>query len=142
MIRYPSEEQFRIAEKFEGFPIDLAWSNSPAKLRRYKCSVCRVILHESEVIPNDQGIPTCPGCGTPVRKMCPLDHAHCGHDVEPGVQFCPICHQAICPKCGSHDVSQVSRITGYLSDVGGWNAGKRAELEDRVRYDVAGKVGV
>jgi anaerobic ribonucleoside-triphosphate reductase len=32
---------------------------------------------------------------------------------------------------------QVSRVTGYLQDVSGWNAGKRQELKDRMRYSVA-----
>ncbi|MBP8676317.1 MAG: oxidoreductase, partial [Methanoculleus sp.] len=38
--------------------------------------------------------------------------------------------------CGSHDVMQISRVTGYLQDVAGWNAGKQQELKDRVRYSV------
>ena len=38
---------------------------------------------------------------------------------------------------GSHDVVQISRVTGYLQDVSGWNAGKQQELKDRVRYSVA-----
>jgi anaerobic ribonucleoside-triphosphate reductase len=43
----------------------------------------------------------------------------------------------MCPICGSHDVAQVSRITGYLGDVAGWNAAKRQELKDRVHVEVA-----
>jgi anaerobic ribonucleoside-triphosphate reductase len=31
---------------------------------------------------------------------------------------------------------QISRVTGYLQDVAGWNAGKQQELKDRVRYSV------
>jgi anaerobic ribonucleoside-triphosphate reductase len=34
-------------------------------------------------------------------------------------------------------VSQVSRVTGYLADVAGWNQGKQQELKDRSRYTVA-----
>lgn len=30
-----------------------------------------------------------------------------------------------------------SRITGYLSEIDGWNKGKRAELADRLRYTKA-----
>lgn len=40
-----------------------------------------------------------------------------------------------CPKCGSENVDVLERITGYL--VGGtdkWNAGKKAELKDRVSH--------
>jgi len=45
--------------------------------------------------------------------------------------------QEKCPKCGSENVQHLSRITGYLQNVEGWNAGKRQELKDRQRYDVA-----
>jgi ribonucleoside-triphosphate reductase len=38
-----------------------------------------------------------------------------------------------CGRCGSASVDHMSRITGYLSAVSGWNAGKRQELEDRLR---------
>ena len=39
-----------------------------------------------------------------------------------------------CPKCGSEHVQHLSRITGYLQSVEGWNRGKRQELKDRKRY--------
>lgn len=39
-----------------------------------------------------------------------------------------------CPKCGSENVQHLSRITGYLQSVEGWNRGKRQELKDRKRY--------
>jgi len=42
-----------------------------------------------------------------------------------------------CPECGSHDVVQISRVTGYMQDVAGWNAGKQQELKDRTHYSVA-----
>jgi len=29
----------------------------------------------------------------------------------------------------------MSRITGYIGDLSGWNNAKRAEIRDRVRYD-------
>ncbi|MCX6677805.1 MAG: hypothetical protein NTU95_07675 [Methanothrix sp.] len=40
-----------------------------------------------------------------------------------------------CPKCGSEDVDHISRITGYLQAVSGWNSAKRQELKDRKRYN-------
>lgn len=43
-----------------------------------------------------------------------------------------------CPKCGSTDVQHLSRITGYLQAVEGWNAGKRQELRDRKRVNIQG----
>ena len=45
-----------------------------------------------------------------------------------------------CPNCGSTNVEHLSRVTGYLQDVSGWNAGKQQELKDRKRYKV-GEVG-
>jgi len=41
-----------------------------------------------------------------------------------------------CPSCGSDSVRWWSRITGYYSDVTGWNEGKRQELKDRYRITV------
>jgi anaerobic ribonucleoside-triphosphate reductase len=46
-----------------------------------------------------------------------------------------MCGEAVCPECGSHDVTQISRVTGYLQDVSGWNAGKQQELKDRTHYN-------
>jgi ribonucleoside-triphosphate reductase len=40
-----------------------------------------------------------------------------------------------CPNCGSKDVDHISRITGYLQAVSGWNSAKRQELKDRQRYN-------
>jgi ribonucleoside-triphosphate reductase len=39
-----------------------------------------------------------------------------------------------CENCGSTNVEQMSRVTGYVQAVGGWNNGKRQELADRMRY--------
>jgi len=41
-----------------------------------------------------------------------------------------------CPTCGSENVRYWSRITGYYTDVTGWNEGKRQELMDRYRVTV------
>ena len=41
-----------------------------------------------------------------------------------------------CPNCGSKKVRWWSRITGYYSDVTGWNEGKRQELMERYRIAV------
>ena len=38
-----------------------------------------------------------------------------------------------CPTCGSKNVKNWSRITGYYSDVSGWNSAKKKELMDRVK---------
>jgi ribonucleoside-triphosphate reductase len=40
-----------------------------------------------------------------------------------------------CPKCGSHNIDRLQRITGYLvGTTDRWNAGKLAELNDRVTH--------
>lgn len=99
-------------------------------MTRYKCTRCS-ITYES-----DTG--TCPEChmGDQANEMCPRDHCNCLHDVSDGIAYCPDCGAAMCPQCGSHDVAQISRVTGYLQDVEGWNAGKRQELKDRHRVNI------
>lgn len=59
--------------------------------------------------------------------------------VYSGVKNCPLCGLAMCPVCGRHNVTQLSRVTGYMSSVQGWNEAKKQELKDRKRYDI-GKV--
>lgn len=39
-----------------------------------------------------------------------------------------------CEKCDSKNLDYISRITGYLQAVSGWNEGKKQELMDRMRY--------
>ena len=39
-----------------------------------------------------------------------------------------------CEKCHSKNLDYISRITGYLQAVSGWNEGKKQELLDRIRY--------
>lgn len=114
--------QRALAEKYR-HPEDI-----PVEERRYKCHTCHLIV---------DSVP-CPNCGEAhLPVMCPLDHCHCSHEIVTGIEYCPLCGVAICPECGSHDVVQISRVTGYLQDVSGWNAGKQQELKDRVRYTVS-----
>ena len=97
---------------------------------KYKCHRCFVSFE------NETGI--CPECNQAdqVSEMCPKDHCQCSHDITESLAYCPECGAAMCPVCGCHDVSQISRITGYMGDVSGFNAGKRAELKDRTRYTI------
>ena len=100
----------------------------PFAERRYKCHTCHTIVDEMP----------CPKCGEPhVAVMCPLDHCHCGHDLITAHAYCPLCGEPVCPECGTHDVVAISRVTGYLQDVSGWNSGKRQELKDRHRHEIA-----
>lgn len=41
-----------------------------------------------------------------------------------------------CPNCGGTDIRHWSRITGYYTDVTGWNQGKLQELKDRYRVTI------
>mgnify|MGYP002620545358 CR=1 FL=1 len=52
----------------------------------------------------------------------------CGYeDAKPNLQQCP--------KCGSRNIDRLQRITGYLvGTTDRWNAGKLAELNDRVTH--------
>jgi ribonucleoside-triphosphate reductase len=44
-------------------------------------------------------------------------------------------HLEKCPKCGSTNIDKLQRITGYLvGTTDRWNAGKLAELNDRVTH--------
>ena len=98
-------------------------------MTRYKCSNCKVVFEAEE--------PLCPLCNTSdaVKVMCPRDHCNCSHDVIESIAYCPECGKPMCPECGCHSVVQISRVTGYLQDVSGFNAGKKQELKDRVRYN-------
>lgn len=90
----------------------------------FKCPTCFLILSNKE----------CPVCGDTTIEMCKADHVcTCRDEISAGTKFCSLCSKPICP-CGSHDVVQISRVTGYLADVAGWNAAKKQELKDRQRY--------
>jgi predicted RNA-binding Zn-ribbon protein involved in translation (DUF1610 family) len=99
---------------------------------KYKCHTCFTIIPEERVVEGK-----CPICGDSfLEKMCPLDHlCTCAIDVTYGANYCPECGAAICP-CGSHDVEQISRVTGYMQDVSGFNAAKKQELRDRQRVTI------
>ena len=41
----------------------------------------------------------------------------------------------VCPRCGSHAIDRLQRITGYLvGTTDRWNRAKLAELNDRVTH--------
>lgn len=47
-----------------------------------------------------------------------------------------------CPECGSKNIQQLRRVTGYLSsDYRNFNDGKRTEVEERVKHDAYVTVG-
>jgi len=57
----------------------------------------------------------------------------------PGIKYCDVCGKSMCPICSRHNVIQLSRVTGYVSAVRGFNEGKKQELKDRKRYDIGGR---
>ena len=102
----------------------------------FKCHNCFSVIGESMVVYEDKKIPLCPDCKTPVVKMCAHDRiCTCLFDISSGIYACPICGEPVCP-CGSHSVAQISRVTGYLQEVKGWNKSKKQELLDRHRTTV------
>ena len=99
--------------------------------KRYKCHDCFIILKKSDL---EDG--KCPECKTKPKDMCPRDRVcDCADDITGGSNVCPICGEFTCP-CGSHSVMLISRITGYIQEVGGWNSGKVAEFVDRHRTSI------
>lgn len=98
---------------------------------KYKCHVCKMILSEEDLI---DGV--CPKCMIQPVEMCVEDKiCECAFDISGKINYCPKCGEAVCP-CGSHDTLTISRVTGYLQAVPGWNAAKQQELKDRQRYDI------
>lgn len=74
-----------------------------------------------------------------------MDHYNIGYgSVNHNRNRCMTCgfenadtHLDTCPHCGGHDIDRLQRITGYLvGTTDRWNAGKLAELNDRVRHDL------
>jgi len=74
----------------------------------------------------------------PIQEWVIYNHAACHNDMVGGIIDCEICGEPICPECGNHNATQLSRVTGYIQDVSGWNAGKRQELKERTRTTTLG----
>ena len=72
----------------------------------------------------------------PVHIHVRYNKSHCGKDLVPNTTYCEICGSACCPTCNNHDCMQISRVTGYMGDVAGWNAGKKQEFKDRKRHQI------
>ena len=126
-------DELRIIEQAKGKEYKTVLKEIPVNDRKWKCHTCFLILKNSELIDNK-----CPICGeVHVVQMCPLDHNGCGHDIVTTIVICPICSQPLCPVCGCHDVLALSRITGYIQDLSGFNNAKKQEVIDRTRYVVA-----
>jgi Oxygen-sensitive ribonucleoside-triphosphate reductase len=71
----------------------------------------------------------------PVHQWVVHNHKKCGQEFVPNIASCQVCGSPCCPQCMNHEIEQLSRVTGYISAVSGWNAGKKQELKDRHRVD-------
>lgn len=71
----------------------------------------------------------------PVALWVMFNDAKCNKEMVPGTEECPVCGHPMCPDCMNHNVDVISRVTGYLSTVSGWNAAKKQEFKDRQRYN-------
>jgi len=63
---------------------------------------------------------------------------------SPDFTVCKDCHKTFkglkdkCIYCGSENIYNTTRITGYFSQISGWTKSKLAELRDRIRVDISG----
>lgn len=73
---------------------------------------------------------------------CPLHLWHIHNKTKCSAEFvaltaiCPLCDLPMCPTCQNHNVHQLSRVTGYISDVNQWNSAKKQEYRDRMRHTI------
>lgn len=124
----------------------------PENMSMFKCYSCMSIFD----IFDDNRIPVmialidkeniiCPHCKSyNTELMCKVDAYstflkmkgfNCRDgNIMSGTDICPSCNSPICPQCYNHSVVSLSRVTGYMQDISGWNAAKKQELADRKRY--------
>ena len=105
---------------------------------QYKCVDCFLGYIDARSIKvHTADGPACPECGNILVKHCERDvPCHCAKTIHESVKFCDVCGHVVCPECGCHDVEAISRITGYLNAVEGFNNAKKQELKDRQRYTI------
>lgn len=139
-MRNWSDSETQVIQKFKGLPFDQIFGGLPENEKRYKCHTCHYFFYEKDLLGTDKHCPVCGEVFNNLAPMCPLDHNSCHDEVIATIAYCPLCGKAVCPACGTHDVVQISRVTGYLQAVEGFNAAKKQELKDRTRYSTDGAV--
>lgn len=129
----PAQTELIVQYRAENAPSRENLTAIPSGSRRYKCYQCHLILRPEHLL--EGGL--CPSCqeSAALVQMCPLDHNRYSHTIVERIEYCPLCGEPICPECGTHDVMQMSRVTGYVQEVKGWNTAKQQELKDRARYN-------
>ncbi len=70
----------------------------------------------------------------PLAQWVIYHDSKCSRQMVPNTEACPLCGSPVCPDCMNHNVEIISRVTGYLSTVSGWNEAKQQEFKDRQRY--------
>ncbi|MGA3168803.1 MAG: anaerobic ribonucleoside-triphosphate reductase [Terriglobia bacterium] len=132
--------------------------NLPENNTIYKCYHCKNIfniLHGGciniQTTSKDGQYTLCPNCGEKNPELiCKVDAysvylklqgLNCRNgNIIPKTELCPVCNKPVCPDCYNHSVIALSRVTGYVQDISGWNNGKRQELLDRQRYTIANNI--
>lgn len=128
--------------------------NLPENDSIYKCQHCKYIFNINcagmaniLVILRGNWVAFCPKCGqNDAECLCKVDaysvylkirgkKCRTG-EIIAGTELCPICNDPVCPECWNHSVVSLSRVTGYMSDIIGWNNAKRQELLDRQHYNI------
>ena len=72
----------------------------------------------------------------PIAQYVAYNDLKCHREMVANTDVCFMCGNPICPDCMNHNVEVISRVTGYLSTVSGWNEAKKQEFEDRNRYEL------
>ena len=126
----------------------------PENETMHKCQHCNFVFDISQggqlnilTILRDRSYAYCPRCMMrDPTLMCKVDAysvvlkiqgKNCRQgEVIAGTDLCPICDRPMCPECYNHSVVSLSRVTGYVQDISGWNSAKRQELKDRQRYAI------
>lgn len=149
-----NEELINIYKNYNGILKKEELVDLPNNYDIYSCLHCRYIfdprpITDSEWIITGGINKSCPICKTEnIELLCKVDLysyylkdnnlVDCRkEELIPGVEICPVCNRAICPQCFNHSTVALSRVTGYLQDINGWNEGKKQEILDRKRYSIS-----
>jgi hypothetical protein len=97
--------------------------------------LARMLAWKEEFSPDEYITPENP-LECPINQWVVFNHKKCPRQMVPNTMKCPLCGMPCCPDCYIHTVDQLSRVTGYLQAVSGWNNAKKQEFEDRHRYDL------
>lgn len=125
--------------------------NLPENISIYKCNRCRYIFRprpptDMEMIIVGSTHETCPLCEMDsIDLLCKVDLYSTYLKVNDIVDcrkatiisktdLCPVCNRPMCPICYNHSCVSLSRVTGYIQAIEGWNEAKKQELLDRKRY--------